>query len=162
MITPYLKSAGRIKKEKKKKKVNYKEKLWKIFSQYIRLRDADDRGYVRCISSGKVMFWADCDAGHYIAKNAGLFFYFNEENVYAQSPYDNRYLHGNLLGYRRGLINRGLEDIADKLEYQGAIGEIRDKLNASCKYSDEDYINLIRVYKDKLSELKKNKSYIRQ
>ena len=40
------------------------------------------------------------------------------------------------------------------------MGEVRDKLNASCKYSDEDYINLIRVYKDKVAELKKYK-YVR-
>ena len=28
--------------------MNYKDKLDRIFSQYIRLRDADQNGYIRC------------------------------------------------------------------------------------------------------------------
>lgn len=162
MITPYLKSAGRIPKGKKKNKVNYKEKLWKVFSEYIRLRDADDRGYVRCISCGKVSFWKDLQAGHYVPKNNGLFFYFNEEDVHAQCYSCNVGKSGNLIYYRKRLIEKlGLDEV-EKLEYQGEMGEVRDKLNASCKYSDEDYINLIRVYKDKVAELKKHKSWERQ
>lgn len=162
MITTYLKSAGRIKKEKKKKKINYKEKLWDIFKDYIRLRDADDRGYCKCISCGKVYFWKDIQSGHYVPKNNGLFFYFNEDDVHAQCYSCNVGKSGNLIYYRKGLINKIGKDEVEKLEYQGEMGTVRDTLNASCKYTDEDYINLIRVYKDKLVELKKNKSYERQ
>ena len=69
MIKPYLKSAGAIPKQKRKRKTNYKEKLWKVFSEYIRLRDADDRGYCNCISCGKVIFLERfIEAGHYVPK----------------------------------------------------------------------------------------------
>lgn len=41
--------------------MNYKDKLDRIFSEYIRLRDADNNGYIRCISCGKIVFWKDTD-----------------------------------------------------------------------------------------------------
>ena len=149
----------RIKKVKKKK-INLKEKLWKLFSEFIRLRDANN-GYVSCISCGKVTFWKDCDAGHFIAKNSGMFFYFNEDDVHGQCGYCNRFLHGNLLNYRRRLVEKiGLDEV-EKLEYQSQIG-IRDELNATCKYTDEEYKDLINIYKDKINELKGLKSWERQ
>ncbi len=161
MITPYPKSAGKVKKVKTKKKTNYKERLWDIFKDYIRLRDADDRGYCNCISCGKVYFWKDIQSGHYVPKNNGMFFYFNEDDVHAQCYSCNVGRSGNLIYYRKGLINKiGLEEV-EKLEYQGEMG-VREELNATCKYSDDDYKDLIRVYKDKFEELKKNKSYVRQ
>jgi len=148
--------------EKKiKKKGNLKGKLWEVFSQFIRLRDADDRGYVRCISCGKTGFWKDLQAGHYVPKNSGNFFYFNEDDVHAQCYGCNVGKDGNLIYYRKGLIEKiGLEEV-EKLEYQGEIG-VREGLNATCKYSNEDYADLIRVYKDKLNDLKKHKSWVRQ
>jgi len=138
-------------------KKTIKNKLWKIFSEYIRLRDAEWNGYASCISCGKVLFWKDLDAGHFISKNSGDYFYFLEENVNAQCNYCNRFLHGNLLNYRRGLINKIGQDEVDKLEYQSQLG-VRLELNKQCNL---DYEDLIRVYKDKLAELKKNKSYLR-
>jgi len=144
------------------KKASLKEKLWKLFSEYIRLRDASDIGYVNCISCGKVMYWKDSQAGHYVPKNNGLFFYFNEDDVHAQCYGCNVGKSGNLIYYRKRLIDKlGLEEV-EKLEYQGDMGIVRDELNASCKYTDKDYNDLINVYKDKIKELKKVKSWERQ
>jgi len=141
------------------KKASLKEKLWKLFSEYIRLRDASDIGYVNCISCGKVMYWKDSQAGHYVPKNNGLFFYFNEDDVHAQCYGCNVGKSGNLIYYRKRLIDKlGLEEV-EKLEYQGDMGIVRDELNASCKYTDKDYNDLINVYKDKIKELKKVKSW---
>lgn len=145
-----------------KKKTNLKEKLWKLFSEFIRLRDADDMGYVSCISCGKVAYWKDQQAGHYIPKNSGMFFYFNEEDCHGQCYGCNVAKSGNLIYYRKRLIEKiGLDEV-EKLEYQGEMGKLRDELNASCKYTDEDYNDLINVYKDKINELKKSKSWERQ
>ena len=144
-----------------KKKTNLKEKLWKLFSEYIRLRDADDRGYISCISCGKVAYWKDQQAGHYIPKNSGMFFYFNEDDVHGQCQICNIFKSGNPIYYRKRLIEKiGLDEV-EKLEYQGEMGKLRDELNATCKYTDEDYKDLINVYKDKISELKKSKSWER-
>lgn len=43
-----------------------KAKAWKIFSEYIRRRDADVGGTNRCYTCGTLMFWKESQAGHAI------------------------------------------------------------------------------------------------
>lgn len=40
--------------------------LDRIFSEYIRRRDADKDGFVRCISCGRRIRWEDADCGHLV------------------------------------------------------------------------------------------------
>ena len=89
-----------IKKKKKywdkanadKKKTSYKKTLWTdYFSPYIRQREADDEGNTKCISCGKTGHWTTMDAGHFIPKSAGEYFYFNESNVWQQCKKCNLY-----------------------------------------------------------------------
>ena len=78
-----------------------KQKLWNTFSRYIRMRDADESGYCECISCPKTLHWKEMDAGHFIPKSRGTYFYFNEDNVHAQCPACNRF--GSMdTGYRYG------------------------------------------------------------
>lgn len=67
--------------------------LWKIFSTYIRLRDADTNGNIRCATSGRVCHWSDSDAGHFISRRHMATKY-DERNVHAQSRHDNRFQAG--------------------------------------------------------------------
>lgn len=77
-----------------------KKKLWREFSIYIRRREADDNGFVRCFTCRKISHWKELDAGHYIAKNVGgANLYFNEKNVQPQCTACNRFRHGNLHQY---------------------------------------------------------------
>ena len=41
------------------------KKLDKVFSQYIRLKDADHAGYVSCFTCGVTKNWREVDAGHF-------------------------------------------------------------------------------------------------
>lgn len=70
----------------------------KVFNLFIRNRD-QDKG---CISCGDEV----TQAGHYF--NAGHYtaLRFNEMNVHGQCTRCNCFLHGNLIAYRQGLINR--------------------------------------------------------
>ena len=52
-----------------KKKPNLKAKLDRIFSEYIRLRDANPQGYTVCISCGKIVPWKESDCGHFINRS---------------------------------------------------------------------------------------------
>ena len=40
-------------------------RLDKVFSQWVRRKDADHRGYVECWTCGKVLPWSRVDAGHF-------------------------------------------------------------------------------------------------
>lgn len=45
-----------------------KESTWVEFSLYIRARDANSHGIVKCCTCEKKMFWkgVECQAGHYV------------------------------------------------------------------------------------------------
>ena len=90
------------------------DKLWKVFSIYIRLRDADKNGIVTCITSGRRYHWKDVDAGHFISRRH-LATKFNEQNVNAQSRHDNRFSSGEQFKYAKAIDKKWGAGTADKL-----------------------------------------------
>jgi hypothetical protein len=84
------------------------------FSKYIRIRDADNNGYIRCISCGKIVHWKNADAGHFI-KRQHIALRFNEQNVNAQCKLCNCFEQGNDIGYAKGLDKKYGPGTADKL-----------------------------------------------
>jgi len=102
-------------KAKKPTIAQIKKKLWHIFSQYIRIRDANKQGYVECVCSGKKMYWkgkrgvsGQNNAGHFIAKKFCPPLYYEESNVHCQWSYINnvaeglQYIHGLYIIKRYG------------------------------------------------------------
>lgn len=126
-----------------------KAKLDRYFSQYIRLRDANKDGYIRCISCGKLVFWKEADAGHYINR-AHMSTRYDELNVHAQCRHCNRFREGNMLGYTRSLIRKYGQDVLDKLQI---------KKNQTSKISDFEAEKLIEYYKQQIKKLKEVKKW---
>ncbi len=116
-----------------------KAKLDRIFSIYIRQRDADDNGYIRCISCGKVVYWKDADCGHYVNR-ANMATRYHEKNCNAQCRRCNRFEEGNMLGYTKGLIRKYGEGILDELDW------LRHQTSKMTKF---EYETLIKYYKEK-------------
>ena len=71
---------------------------------YIRARDADKP----CISCGKPPSTEtnQTDAGHFRSVGSAPHMRFVEDNVHGQCKHCNQYLAGNVLAYRKGLIER--------------------------------------------------------
>ena len=44
------------------------KKLDAVFSQYIRLSNADKNGYCTCVTCGKKYFWKQIQAGHFMSR----------------------------------------------------------------------------------------------
>ncbi len=136
-------------KVKQPKKKTVKDRAWRMFSKYIRLRDClrtsgtPEQG--KCITCGKLLLISFCDAGHFISRrhNSTLF---DETNCHVQCRYCNRYLNGNLLEYRRQII---------KLYGKGADIALEKKARETRKYSLEDLTTLEKEYKIKIEELVK-------
>lgn len=128
--------------------MNYKDKLDRIFSEYIRLRDADNNGYIRCISCGKVVFWKDADNGHFINRKH-MSLRFSETNCNAQCRACNRFDEGNMTGYNLGMIKKIGQQAVDLL--------ILAKNNVN-KISDAEYKVLISYYQQKVKEIKLQKN----
>lgn len=78
----------------------------KEFNLCVRLRD-QLAGYV-CISSGKPLDWSGnaTDCGHFRSTGSAPHLRFNFDNAHAQSKMENRFLSGNAVEYRIGLIAR--------------------------------------------------------
>ena len=85
------------------------------FSLFIRYRDAMPSGFFRCISCGKIKPFPKADCGHYINRQH-MATRFNEINCNAQCSHCNRFMEGNIQGYRRGLIAKYGESKVELLE----------------------------------------------
>ncbi len=102
----------KVRKERLKSRGDYLREAQQAFNQYIRLRD-QVAGHA-CISSGKPLDWSgnQVDAGHYRSVGSAPHLRFDERNCHAQSKQDNRFLSGNAVDYRIGLIVRiGLAEV---------------------------------------------------
>ena len=130
----------RLRKVKQPSKLTLKRKVWSAFSKYIRLRDClkttGTLTHGKCITCGKLLSINFCDAGHFVSRryNATLF---AEKNCHIQCRYCNRYLHGNLLEYRRQII---------KLYGEGADIELEDKAMEIKRYTPQALTELEKYY----------------
>ena len=114
------------------------------FNKFIRARD-QLAGH-RCISSGRELDWSGnaVDAGHYRSTGSAPQLRFNERNCHAQSKQDNRFLAGNAVDYRIGLIARiGLQAV-----------EALEADNEPKKYTIDDLKAIKSHYVAKLKDLK--------
>ena len=121
---------------------NAKEIADRAFSLYIRRRDCRD-GAGRCISCGRPISFATCDAGHYIRRTHTATRW-NICNVNAQCRECNRMKDGNLAGYRDGLIARYGLRVVEKLEQER---------HTTVKLSDNDYRTLTKFFNRQTAKL---------
>ena len=128
-------------REQTKSLSEYEKEAKKSFQQWIRIRDKE----LPCISCGtrKAKEW---HGSHYFDANKYSGLIFNERNVHKSCNHCNVFLHGNLLEYRKGLIERYGEAFVSELE------SISDA-NRVYKYSKTELIEIKNKY-DKLNKLK--------
>ncbi|MFQ6346011.1 recombination protein NinG [Pseudomonas sp. R11F] len=138
----------RVRKEKLKTRGDHMREAQQAFNAYIRARD-QDVGHL-CISSGKPLDWSGnaVDAGHYRSVGSAPHLRFDERNCHAQSKQDNRFLSGNAVDYRIGLIARIGQEAVDALEAD----------QAPRKYTLEEIKAIKAKYRAMTRELKKGQA----
>lgn len=124
------------------------DKLWKIFSVYIRLRDADKNGIITCITTGKRMHWKEADAGHFISRRHQTTKY-HEQNVNAQSRGSNRFHSGEQYKYSLALEKKYGKGTAEKLLVLS---------RQTCKRGQFEIDAMTEHYKKEVEKLKKEKN----
>lgn len=102
----------KLKREKLKTRGQWMAEAQAAFNRYVRARDAGQP----CICCGRysagMSTGGDWDAGHYRSRGSAPHLRFDERNVHAQLKQCNRYDSGNVVGYRKGLIERiGIEAV---------------------------------------------------
>lgn len=123
------------------------EKLDRIFSEFIRLRDSDEKGFCGCISCTSVIFWRNVDCGHF-KKRGNLSTRYDPKNCNAQCKTCNIERDGNEEGYKRGLIRKyGVKVISD----------LETKMRSFSFLKSSDYKEMIDYYRREVKRLKKEK-----
>lgn len=125
-----------------------RDKLDRVFSIYIRLRDSDDKGYCRCISCGDIVYWKNIQNGHYVNRGH-MGTRFCERNCNAQCVKCNMFDEGNNIGYTKGLINKYGVKVLSELEI---------KKFSITKLTAFEYQILIDHYNNEIKRLKREKN----
>lgn len=135
----------KVRKEALKSRGDHMREAQQAFNEYIRARD-QAAGHL-CISSGKPLDWSGnaVDAGHYRSVGSAPHLRFDERNCHAQSKQDNRFLSGNAVDYRIGLIARIGQEAVDALEADQSVR----------KYTVEEIKAIKAEYRAKTRELKR-------
>lgn len=133
--------AKRLRERKAKLKTlgEHKKELQVIFNQYIRLRDTGQP----CISCQR-HHQGQIHAGHYRTVGSAPHLRFEPANCHAQCAPCNNHLSGNLIEYRKNLINKiGIEMV-----------EAIESDQTTRKYSIDDIIEMKAHYRQLCRELK--------
>lgn len=121
------------------------EDLDAVFSQYIRLRDSDENGYITCYC-GAVVFWTEADNSHFMPR-ARMNTRFSEDNCNGSCRNCNQSLRGNLKIYGAWLENKR----------PGSVEALEDQAAATYKYDIPELKGLIAYYSKEVRHLKKLK-----
>ena len=124
-----------------------KKDLDKWFSLFIRLRDADDLGFVKCFTSGRYYHYKNLHAGHFMSRKSHSTRW-DEVNVQPQSIGDNLFGQGEQYKFGKELDLKYGEGTSESLQQRAR--EIQ-------KFSRVDYEEKISYYKEAVEKLKKEK-----
>jgi len=115
-----------------------------IFSKYIRLKYADEKGMVECYTSRVKKHWTEMQCGHFISRS-NFFTRWDERNCRPQTEYENCGKHGNIPVY------------AAKLEQEnpGITEYLLEESRIVYKPTHEELKQMILNYHQKVNELLK-------
>jgi 5-methylcytosine-specific restriction endonuclease McrA len=120
------------------------KKLDRVFSEYIRLRVADEGGTVECVTCGKLMYWKDgAQCGHFI-KRSNRATRWEETNCHVQCVGCNKWRNGMEAEHSEHIIKTyGVE----------AYHRLNRLKRTTAKFTRSDLEQMILFYKAKLSIL---------
>jgi hypothetical protein len=140
----------RITKKPKSDLKKLEDKLWDIFSIFIRLRDSDEQGIGKCFTCGKPIHWMKGDCGHGIPRQHKST-KFNEINNHLQCKKCNGFEGGRQDLYKENMNKKYGPQTWEKME-------VASKQTAN--WSAPLFQNNINYYTEKIREMKEEKGMI--
>ena len=133
-------SSKKIKKVPKAKRIRILfDKCWEQMSLFTRLKWADSKGFVTCVTCNKRVHVTACHAGHF--KHGVLDFI--EKNINPQCIRCNRFLHGNLINYYNYLLLTYGKEAVENLLKQAEVKH---------KYTEEELTDLLPKLEKKVQQ----------
>lgn len=141
-----------LKSKTKKTKWPSRSKLVKkadsVFSTFIRLRDSDKKGFVKCPLCWCKVHWKKAQNMHFITR-ACRFYRYDEDNCHAWCMRCNVILNGNYIEYTRYMQNRYGISAIDQMRVNAK--KIFKLNNAGLQEIIDTYTNKILKFADKLT-----------
>ena len=123
-----------------------KKELDKVFSLYIRLRNATPEGYVKCWTCNKLDHYKNMQAGHFMSRKHLAVRWDSEiGNVQVQCVKCNMFSQGEQYVFGKLLDVRIKEGTSEDLHLLAT--------KSTLKLTRSDYEDMIKKYKEKLKEL---------
>ena len=129
----------RVIKEELKTVSDYHKEAQYWFNKIVRERDKN----LPCISCGTSLKGKKFDAGHYYSQGGHSAVRYSFKNVFGQCVKCNRDLSGNLIEYRKGIIERIGEEELDELDFYAHIQRSYDIPELKRKIAEYK-----KIYKD--------------
>lgn len=118
--------------------------LDKIISEYVRRKDADSNGMVRCITCGNQIHWKQAQAGHFWKRQHMATRFDAAHNIHVQDVRCNMYRGGAEAEHAAYIIREYGLEVFEDLE--------RRRLQVK-KWTRDEIESLILFYKQKVAEL---------
>lgn len=142
-----LKSLDKAKTKQMKESLKtlgqYEAEAKKVFQKWVRIRDKD----LPCVSCGTTKA-KDWHGSHFYSANLYSGLIFDERNVHKSCDYCNVFLHGNLLEYRKGLIERYGLNYVESLETESVNKRVY-------KYTKQELIDIKNLYSEKIKAIER-------
>lgn len=119
-VVEKVEKVKKIKKLKKKTTSQLKKELDRLFSIYIRKKNADENGIAQCVTCGTRKHWKELQNGHYESRSH-LSLRFDETNCNVQCQVCNIWKGGNYTAYVLFMLNKyGKEhlEMLDRKKYE--------------------------------------------
>ena len=113
------------------------KKLDVVFSQYIRLSNADNNGYCTCVTCNKKFYWKEIQAGHFMSRKH-YSIRWDERNVKPQGVACNVYRAGEQYKYSLYLGNNLSKTLLDESR------ELRKFTNIELEEMIADYAERVK------------------
>lgn len=127
-----------------------KDKLDKVFSQFIRLRDSDENGFGECCTCSKRIHWKEAHCGHFISRRH-LGTRWDERNTALQCAYCNVYCQGQQYFFSVSI---------EKRWGRGTVDELINLSKQTVKITQAEYVERINLYKKKVKQLENKKKKV--
>ena len=124
-------------------------KALRLFQLKRRLESANDAGFCRCVTCGKVDHFTKMDGGHWIPKGKSSRYAFDERNVHVQCK------SCNLWGMKHGIAAQQYTMFMIGKYGQETVDEMLSDASKPLKMGAADYRDMIKRFNAKITKLKR-------
>jgi hypothetical protein len=115
-----------------------------IYSKLVRMKNANWKGYVKCITCGKELMWNEgMDAGHYVSRTFHNTRYY-DKNVHPQCASCNRFHEGKKDDYALWLL---------KKYGDGILEELNKLKNSQKKYTEQELKEMRKQFREQINQI---------